>query len=102
MKEISIIIAESSDIMLNGITAMLNGRPEIIVSGKANGYNALQKLLEASSSSIVLLGPIFSQKHLPEAKKKIEDSFPSIRIVEMDLKDEQNSVIEKIKKAAVL
>lgn len=100
MKEISIIIAESSDIMLNGITAMLNGRPEINVSGKANGFSALNRLLETSPTEIVLLGPIFSEKCPSELKNQIKETHPSIKLVEIDLKDEQDSIIEKIKKAA--
>ena len=84
MKEISIIIAESSDIMLNGISALLDGRPEIFVSGKANGFNALFQLLEKQSPEVVLLGPIFSEKYPPELKEDIKRSFPSVRLVEMD------------------
>ncbi|MEE4177010.1 MAG: hypothetical protein V2I46_05820 [Bacteroides sp.] len=102
MKEISIIIAESSDIMLNGISAMLNGRPEIAVSGKANGFNALYQLLETKTTEIVLLGPIFSQKYPAELKEEMKKTFPDIKLVEMDLKDEQDSVIEKIKKVATI
>ena len=100
MNEIRIIIAESSDIMLNGITAMLNGRSEISVSAKANGYDALFQLLEKNPTEIVLLGPIFSEKYSPELKERIKAVFPAIKVVEMNLKDEQTSVIEKIKKAA--
>lgn len=102
MKEISIIIAESSDIMLNGITAMLNGRPEIMVTGKANGYNALYQLLETSATEVVLLGPIFNEKYPSELKEEMKKKFPDIKLVEMSLQDEQNSVIDKIKRAATI
>ncbi|MBW6497808.1 MAG: hypothetical protein K0B09_05440 [Bacteroidales bacterium] len=100
MKEIRIIIAESSDIMLNGITAMLNGRPEIKVTGKATGYVTLSKLLENNPGDIVLLGPILTEKYPHELTAEIKTDFPTTRIVEVDLKDHQDSIIEKIKLAA--
>lgn len=100
MKEIRIIIAESSDIMLNGITAMLNGRPEIKVTGKANGYSTLSKLLENNPGDIVLLGPILTEKYPHELSEEIKSDFPTARIVEIDLKDQQDSIIDKIILAA--
>jgi len=100
MKEINIIIAESSDIMLNGITAMLNGRPEIRITGKAAGYNALSDLLGRNPCDIVLLGPILSEKYPHELRNELKEDFPCARVVEVELKDEQDSIIEKIKLAA--
>jgi len=100
MKEIKIIIAESSDIMLNGITAMLNGRPEVKVTGKATGYSTLSKLLENNPGDIVLLGPILTGKYPHELSEEIKSDFPNARVIEIDLKDEQDSIIDKIKLAA--
>lgn len=96
MKEIRIIIAETSDIMLNGITAMLNGRPEINVTGKASSYGTLSKLLEKNPGDIVLLGPILTEKYPNELKEELKSDFPSARIVEIELKDEPDSIIDKI------
>jgi DNA-binding NarL/FixJ family response regulator len=100
MKEIRIIIVESSDIMLNGITAMLNGRPEIKVTGKAYSYGTLSKLLEKNPGDIVLLGPILTEKYPHELKEELISDFPSARIVEIELKDEPDSIIDKIILAA--
>jgi DNA-binding NarL/FixJ family response regulator len=96
MKEIRIIIAESSDIMLNGITAMLDGRPEITVTGKAYSYGTLSKLLENNPDDIVLLGPILTEKYPHELKEELKGDFPTARIVEIELKDEPASIIDKI------
>ena len=100
MKGIDIIIAESSDIMLNGITALLNGRPEINITRKVSGLGSLSELLISSPEEIVLIGPILSEKYPREIRDGIRADFPSVKVVEIDLKDEQNSIIQKIIRAS--
>lgn len=96
MKKINIIIVESSDIMADGLAALINGRHEVNVIGKATSHNALTKLLETTPCEIVLLGPILSEKYPNDIRQELKGDFPCARFVEVEFKDEQETIIRKI------
>jgi hypothetical protein len=55
--------------------------------------------LQDNPIDVVLLGPILTGKYPHELSKELKIDFPSAHIVEIELKDEPDSIIDKIKKA---
>jgi DNA-binding NarL/FixJ family response regulator len=96
MKETSIIIAESSDILRNGIATMLERYPGVKIAGKACDYESLKNLLETHSNYTVLLGPILRISQGASPIEMLKKKFPDTRIVEIELADGPESIFRKL------
>jgi len=96
MKETSIIIAESSDIMLNGLATMLENYPGIKIAGKACSYSSLNTLLKNYSKPTVLLGPILRISQGFSPIELLKKDFPGVRIIEVELADEPDTIVQKL------
>lgn len=98
MVEIRIIIAESSDIMLNGITDILKQSPGLQIVGKALRYNHLCTLVEQLDHDLVVLGPMITDKFSHQLMGYLLNRFPDIKIVQINLDDDIEIILRKIQR----
>jgi DNA-binding NarL/FixJ family response regulator len=98
MNENKIIIAESSDIMLNGIETLLLDNPSLQVVGKALRYNHLCHLIEQRRHDLVVLGPMITEKFSHQLMGYLFNRFPDIKVVQINLDDDKDIIMKKIQK----
>lgn len=101
MAESKIIIAESSDIMLNGIEELFLNHPAFIVVGKAMRYTQLCHLVKQAKHDLVVLGPMITEKFSHQLMGYLVNQFPDIKIVQINLEDDKEIILKKIEKAAL-
>jgi len=93
-----IIIAESSDIMLNGIIEIMKGSPSVQIVGKAIKYNHLCSLIEQVSHDMVVLGPMITDRFSHQLMGYLLNRFPGIKIVQISLDDDIEIMLQKIQR----
>ncbi len=96
-----IIIAENSDIMLNGIVELLQSKPHIEITGKALRYNHLCSLIETAPHDLVILGPMIVEKYSYQLMGYLLNRFPDIKIVQVNLDDDEDIIFNKIQRVAL-
>jgi DNA-binding NarL/FixJ family response regulator len=96
MPEMRIILAESSDIMLNGITNLLKDVAEIQIVGKALRYNHLCVLIEQLDHDLVILGPMITDRFSHQLMGYLLSRYPGIKIVQINLDDDLEIILQKI------
>jgi len=98
MVDTRIIIAESSDIMLDGITAILKESPYLQIVGRAIKYNHLCSLVEKVPHDLVVLGPMITDKFSHQLMGYLLNRFPEIKIAQINLDDDINIILQKIQR----
>lgn len=101
MSEHKVIIAESSDIMINGIEELLLNNPSIQIVGKAMRYNHLCHLVEQKRHDLVVLGPMITEKFSHQLMGYLVNRFPDIKIVQINLDDDEDIIQKKIHRVAL-
>jgi DNA-binding NarL/FixJ family response regulator len=101
MAETRIIIAESSDIMLNGITEILKGSTYLKIVGKALRYNHLCSLVEQTDHDLVVLGPMITDRFSHQLMGYLLNRFPDIKIVQINLDDDIEIILQKIQRVTM-
>ncbi len=101
MIDTRIIIAESSDIMLNGIADMLKKSPHLQVVGQALKYNHLCNTIEQIPHDLVILGPMITDRFSHQLMGYLLNRFPEIKIVQIDLDDDLDIIIQKVQKVSL-
>lgn len=101
MVDTRIIIAESSDIMLNGITEILKECPNLQIVGKALRYNHLCNLVEQTEHDLVVLGPMITDRFSHQLMGYLINRFPDIKIVQINLDDDIRIILQKIQRVAM-
>ncbi|GEM_PF-1037252 len=98
MVNTKIIIAESGDIMLNGIFELIKESQQIEVVGKALKYNQLCSLVEQVPHDLVVLGPMINDKFSHQLMGYLVNRFPNIKIVQINLDDDIKIIMDKIER----
>lgn len=98
MVDTRIIIAESSDIMLDGITALLKENPYLQIVGRAIKYNHLCSLIEQIPYDLVVLGPMITDKFSHQLMGYLLNRFPEIKIAQINLDDDMDIILQKIQR----
>ena len=101
MAEYRIIIAESSDIMLNGIEELFLNNAAFIVVGKAMRYNHLCHLVKQIGHDLVVLGPMITEKFSHQLMGYLVNQFPDIKIVQINVEDDREIILKKIEKVTL-
>lgn len=101
MYDNKIIIAESSDIMLNGIEELLKDSPGLQIVGKALRYNHLCSLIEQTSHDLVVLGPMITDRFSHQIMGYLLNRFPYIKIVQINLDDDREIILNKIQRVTM-
>jgi DNA-binding NarL/FixJ family response regulator len=101
MTEHKVIIAESSDIMLNGIEELLLNNPAIQIVGKALRYNHLCHLWSKDATIWWFLGPMITEKFSHQLMGYLVNRFPDIKIVQINLDDDRDIILKKIQRVAL-
>ncbi len=101
MIDTRIIIAESSDIMLNGIIEILKGSPSLQVVGKAIKYNHLCSLIEQIPHDLVVLGPMITDRFSHQLMGYLLNRFPDIKIAQINLDDDIEIILQKIQRVTM-
>ncbi|MFW5707302.1 MAG: hypothetical protein ACOC12_05245 [Bacteroidota bacterium] len=101
MSDTKIIIAESSDIMLNGITELLQGSPGLQIVGKAIKYNHLCSLVDQIPHDLVVLGPMITDRFSHQLMGYLLGRYPDIKIVQINLDDDREIILQKIQRVTM-
>ncbi len=101
MIDTRIIIAESSDIMLDGITAILKEDSNLQIVGGAIKYNHLCSLIEQTPHDLVVLGPMITDKFSHQLMGYLLNRFPEIKIAQINLDDDKNIILKKIRRVTM-
>ncbi|MFO8067423.1 MAG: hypothetical protein R6U11_07565 [Bacteroidales bacterium] len=97
MSEVKLIVADSSDIMLNGILSYLSACPDIIICGKATTYKSLCEEVEKKNHDVILLGPMMIDRYNDFINSSFQRKFPKKTIIQIGLSDEPADIIKKIR-----
>ena len=97
MNKTRIILAESSDIMLNGLSTLIMDDPSIEIVGKATRYNVLCKMVAELRHDMVLVGPMINERYSNDLMSSLREKFPAIKIVEISIEDHNQGIREKIR-----
>jgi len=101
MVDTRIIIAESSDIMLNGITEILKDSSGLQIVGKALRYNHLCNLIESTEHDLVVLGPMITDRFSHQLMGYLLNRFPDIKVVQINLDDDAEIILRKIQRVTM-
>ncbi len=101
MDQTRLIIAESSDIMLNGICELIEKENHLQIVGKALRYNHLCNLVEQVPCDLVILGPMITDRFSHQLMGYLLNRFPDIKIVQINLDDDADKILLKIQKVAM-
>ncbi len=101
MTDTRIILAESSDIMIDGITEIIKDNPYVQIVGKAIKYNHLCALVEQVPHDLVVLGPMITEKFSHQLMGYLLNRFPEIKIVQINLDDDKDIIFNKIQKVTL-
>lgn len=101
MVETKVIIAESSDIMLNGIEDLLRNEWGVQIIGRALKYNQLCQIIEQTAHDIVVLGPMITDKYSHQLMGYLLNRFPEIKIVQINIEDSHDIIMKKIEKVSL-
>ncbi|MFW6275915.1 MAG: hypothetical protein ACOC2M_04720, partial [bacterium] len=96
MTDTRIILAESSDIMIDGITEIIKENPFVQIVGKAIKYNHLCALVEQVPHDLVVLGPMITEKFSHQLMGYLVNRFPEIKIAQINLDDDKDIIFNKI------
>lgn len=99
MSKIRILLAESSDIMLNGLHQTLLTNAGIEICGKATRYNTLCRMIEEIMHDMVLVGPLICKRYPQDMKTSLMVKYPGIKLVEIEIEENQEGLLEKIHEA---
>ncbi|MFW5793046.1 MAG: hypothetical protein ACOCWC_02085 [Bacteroidota bacterium] len=100
MSAVKIIVADSSDIMLNGILSYIISDPEITICGKATKYHSLCEEIESTPHDLVLIGPMMLDRYRHSFKEIFLQKYPNIKMIHVDFADSPMDIIRKIKNYA--
>ncbi len=101
MTDTRIILAESSDIMIDGITEIIKEIPFVQIVGKAMKYNHLCALVEQIPYDLVVLGPMITEKFSHQLMGYLVNRFPEIKIAQINLDDDKDIIFNKIQKVTL-
>ncbi|MFP4289011.1 MAG: hypothetical protein ACLFQS_07115 [Bacteroidales bacterium] len=101
MTDTRIILAESSDIMIDGITEIIKENPFVQIVGKAIKYNHLCALVEQVPHDLVVLGPMITEKFSHQLMGYLVNRFPEIKIAQINLDDDKDIIFNKIQKVTL-
>lgn len=101
MTDTRIILAESSDIMIDGITEIIKDNPYVQIVGKAIKYNHLCALVEQVPHDLVVLGPMITEKFSHQLMGYLLNRFPEIKIAQINLDDDKDIIFNKIQKVTL-
>lgn len=96
MEKIRIILAESSDVMVYGLSQIILSHENLEICGKATRYNHLCQLIEDIPHHIVLLGPLMMEKYSQQIVQYLTEKFPDINLVVLEDSDNKESILEKL------
>src|SRR4030095_5530914 len=95
MNKIRLLLIEDNRLLREGLTAMLNGQPDIeVVAALGNGENAVLKAQEWKPQ-VVLLG-LRSQNSL-RLVELVKQESPKVKLIVMDLIPVQADIVEFVK-----
>lgn len=99
-QSIKILIVDDHDIVVDGLTAILNDDPGIVILGSASDTNQLFALLSVSQPDIILLDIGLTPLTGLEALKIIRAQYPDIRCIMLSAIVETDTVIEALNSGA--
>ena len=99
MSKTKIIVAESNNILLNGISDILQENTDIEVLGKVSRYNHLCQLIDKNEHDLVVLGPMISTKYRQLLIKYLLKKYPYLKIVQISFNDNYKYIQDKVKEA---
>ena len=97
MNKIRLLLIEDNRLLREGLTAMLNGQPDIeVVAALGNGENAVLKAQEWKPQVVLLDLGLRSQNSL-RLVELLKQESPEVKVIVMDLIPVQADIVEFVK-----
>jgi two-component system response regulator DegU len=97
MNKIRVLLIEDNRLLRVGLTAMLNGQPDIeVVAALGNGENAVLKVQERKPDVVLLDLGLRSQNSL-RLVELVKQKSPEVKLIVMDLIPVQADIVEFVK-----
>jgi DNA-binding NarL/FixJ family response regulator len=97
MNKIRVLLIEDNRLLREGLTAMLNGQPDIeVVAALGNGENAVLKAQEWKPQVVLLDLGLRSQNSL-RLVELVKQESPKVKLIVMDLIPVQADIVEFVK-----
>jgi two-component system response regulator DevR len=91
---ISLLLIEDNRLLRDGIEAMLNEQPDLVVMATAPESQAVQALLEDHHPQVVLLDAALGDDDSRRLLETIRTIAPEVRVIVMDLIPDPEDIIE--------
>jgi DNA-binding NarL/FixJ family response regulator len=91
---ISLLLIEDNRLLRDGIEAMLNEQPDLVVMATAPESQAVQALLEDHPPQVVLLDAALGDDDSRRLLETIRTIAPEVRVIVMDLIPDPEDIIE--------
>lgn len=100
MPKIRVLVADDHTIVRQGLVGILEASPEIEVVGQAaDGYEALEKSLEARPD-VAVLDVSMPRLDGIEAARRIHEALPATRILVLTMHDDEEYVLRMVRAGA--
>jgi DNA-binding NarL/FixJ family response regulator len=97
MNKIRLLLIEDNRLLREGLTAMLNGQPDIeVVAALGDGENAVLKAQERKPQAVLLDLGLRSQNSL-RVVELLKQKSPDVKVIVMDLIPVQADIVEFVK-----
>lgn len=101
MKKIKILLADDHQILLDGLTAMLNTEPDFeIVATAKNGQQVIQ-ILREKAVDVLVLDLSMPEMDGMETTKIVKKLFPDLKIIILTTNDEGSIITELLRQGAI-
>jgi DNA-binding NarL/FixJ family response regulator len=91
-----VLLVEDHEIVRQGIKALLQGNPQVVVTGEAsNGEEALEKI-SASQPDLILMDMNMPVMNGLDCTKLVKKQFPSIKVLILSMHNHENYLIDML------
>ncbi len=101
LTEIRVAIVDDHQIVIDGITALLNKHHNIIITVTSTSPIEMLKLLQTNTVDILLTDVTMPELNGYELAKKVRHKFPDIKILVLSMSGEGNIISEMINDADI-
>jgi DNA-binding NarL/FixJ family response regulator len=95
--QIKVLFVEGNDIVRKGLRALLQGIPDIVITGEAANHVDAIRLISETHPDIILLDINIPVSHGLECMKQIRSRYPKIKVLMLSMQDYENHLFDMLK-----
>ena len=97
---IKVLIADDHQIMREGLRAMLEKEPDIVVLGEAEDGRMIERLARELAPDVIIMDVAMPDLNGIEATRQIVAELPAVKIIALSMHDDRRFVLNMLKAGA--